>query len=56
MAHMKYEIGQKVICNGYPGTVIELCAGGLRGMIVVRLDPHSAVWVGGQNSPSIRPA
>lgn len=29
--------GQRVICNGYPGTITEVCTGQLQGMLVVRL-------------------
>ena len=35
MTQMK--IGQKVICNGYEGTITEVCTGQLAGMIIVRL-------------------
>jgi hypothetical protein len=31
-------VGTDVICNGFRGTVIEVCGGKLTGMIVVRLD------------------
>lgn len=30
--------GTKVLCNGYQGTVVEVCDGQLEGMAVVRLD------------------
>lgn len=30
-------VGQKVKCNGYAGTVTEVCTGQLAGMCVVRL-------------------
>ncbi len=30
-------VGQKVTCNGYPGTITEVCTGQLSGMVVVRL-------------------
>ena len=30
-------VGQQVKCNGFPGTVIEICTGKLAGMCVVRL-------------------
>ena len=29
--------GQKVECNGFPGTVVEICTGQLEGMVIVRL-------------------
>jgi hypothetical protein len=32
-----FKIGQKVICNGFPGTITEICTGQLTGMVVVRL-------------------
>lgn len=31
-------VGRKVICNGYPGTVVEVYTGQLLGMVNVRLD------------------
>ena len=31
-------VGQKVICNGFPGTIVEVCGGQLNGMVVVRLE------------------
>jgi hypothetical protein len=31
------KVGTKINCNGYPGTVTEICTGGLAGMCVVRL-------------------
>ncbi|MHB8086302.1 MAG: hypothetical protein ACYDHZ_10790 [Dehalococcoidia bacterium] len=31
------ELGQSVICNGYPGTIIKVCTGQLTGMVEVRL-------------------
>lgn len=30
-------IGTEVICNGYRGTITEVCAGKLEGMVVVRV-------------------
>jgi hypothetical protein len=35
---MIIEVGTKLQCNGYPGTVTEICSGQLTGMAVVRLD------------------
>jgi hypothetical protein len=35
---MKAKVGQKVICNGYPGAIKEVCAGQLEGLVVVALD------------------
>lgn len=32
-----YEKGQKVICNGYPGVITEVCHGVLAGMYNVKL-------------------
>lgn len=36
---MKNEIkvGQKVICNGFPGVIVKVCEGVLKGMVEVRL-------------------
>ena len=34
----RFELNQKVQCNGYSGTVVELCTGKLTGMVVVRLE------------------
>jgi len=31
------KVGQKVICNGYPGVVTKVCTGQLLGMCEVRL-------------------
>lgn len=33
-----FHVGQHVICNGYPGTIMEVCDGQLHGMVVVRLE------------------
>ena len=30
-------VGQRVICNGYPGAIKEICTGALTGMFVVQL-------------------
>ena len=35
---MTIEINQKVICNGYPGTITKVCDGVLSGMVEVRLN------------------
>jgi hypothetical protein len=32
------QVGEKVVVNGYPGTIIELCTGQLAGMVIVRLE------------------
>lgn len=32
------QVGQKVICNGYPGTIKEVCSGQLYVMVVVQLE------------------
>ena len=34
-------VGMQVICNGYDGTIQEVCEGKLDGMVVVRLDSGS---------------
>ncbi|MDO8535052.1 MAG: hypothetical protein Q7S17_09985 [Xanthobacteraceae bacterium] len=34
---MTHQIGQKVKCNGFDGTITEVCTGQLKGMVVVRL-------------------
>ena len=34
-------VNQRVLCNGYEGTVTEVCTGQLKGMAVVRLDRGS---------------
>jgi hypothetical protein len=34
---MEPTVGQKVICNGYPGIVTTVCGGQLTGMVEVRL-------------------
>jgi len=34
---MQATVGQKVICNGYPGTITTVCDGQLKGMVEVRL-------------------
>ena len=39
--------GDRVICNGYPGTVTEVCIGALTGMLVVRV-PGGEVCVSGR--------
>lgn len=31
------QVGTKVICNGYDGTVVEVCIGQVQGMAVVRV-------------------
>jgi len=33
----KFQVGDRVTCNGYPGTISEVCTGQLKGMVVVRL-------------------
>ena len=33
-----FEVGQKVHCNGYIGTITAVCTGQLKGMYEVRLD------------------
>jgi len=35
---MTYQVGQKVLCDGFKGRIIEVCTGKLEGMVVVRLD------------------
>ena len=37
----EYKVGDKVMCNGYEGRIIEICTGQLKGMTVVRLDRGS---------------
>jgi len=34
---MKFKVGDKVICNGYPGSVTRVCDGQLAGMLEVRV-------------------
>jgi len=41
----KVQIGQKVIYNGYRGTVKEVCSGQLNGMVVVQFE-RGTVCVG----------
>lgn len=31
------KVGQKVICNGFPGTITKVCADQLAGMVEVRV-------------------
>ena len=33
----QFQVGQKVICNGYDGTITEICTGQLAGTVHVRL-------------------
>jgi hypothetical protein len=37
----RIEVGQKLICNGYPGVVTEIHTGQLEGMATVRLERGS---------------
>ena len=48
----KREVGQQVLCNGYPGTITEFCEGQLQGMAVVRLNSGSVCV----DSSELRPA
>jgi hypothetical protein len=41
----RYSVGQAVICNRYPGTIIEVGIGQLWGMVTVRLE-RGCVCVG----------
>ena len=33
----KVHAGQRVVCNGYPGTITKVCDGALLGMVEVRV-------------------
>lgn len=41
MSNATIQINQRVICNGFNGTVVEICTGQLAGMCVVRLNAGS---------------
>ena len=45
------EIGQQVICNGYPGTIKEICAWTNNKMAVVRLERGETCVDIGELSP-----
>ncbi len=34
----KFSVNEQVVCNGYPGTVIDVGTGQLAGMVIVRLE------------------
>ncbi len=45
MNQNQISVGSDVICNGYRGTVTEVCTGKLQGMVIVRV-PGGTVCVG----------
>jgi molybdopterin-binding protein len=50
-----FTVGQKVIANGFPGTVTKICGGQLTGMIEIRM-PTGYICVSASDKLTVRPA
>lgn len=48
MGKQAFEVGQRVACNGYLGTIVEVCTGQLSGMYCVRV-PGGVTCVDGSD-------